>query len=290
MNMTFGILGNKTKPGISGVILEILEFLISNNIDFYIHDKFSESVSLKIPKSKFLSGRRVLDKSDFIISIGGDGTFLNSARIIGKSGKPVIGINLGTLGFMADIMPNQIKQVLKEIVSGKYLIAELCMLNCSVGGKHLFDALNEIVIDKCDSIKMVELEIFYNKDFVGKFYADGVLISSPTGSTGYSLSSGGPIVSPISKVFIITPISPHSLSFRPVIVPDDGKILIRTVSRENIRITSDGYNSIVQKPPVEICIAKTDYSLKTIKRLNWSYFSTLNKKLLWGEDVRKTRR
>lgn len=288
--MTFGILGNKTKPGISGVISEILEFLISNNIDFYIHDKFRESVKLKLPKGKFLPGKKVMEKSDFIISIGGDGTFLNSARIIGKSGKPVIGINLGTLGFMADIMPNQIKQVLKEIVSGKYLIAELCMIKCSAGGKHLFDALNEIVIDKCDSIKMVELEIFYNKDFVGKFYADGVLISSPTGSTGYSLSSGGPIVSPISKVFIITPISPHSLSFRPVIVPDDGKILIRTVSRENVRITSDGYNSIVQKPPVEICIAKTDYSLKTIKRLNWSYFSTLNKKLLWGEDVRKTRR
>lgn len=288
--MTFGILGNRTKPGINDVIVEILDFLISNKIDFFIHDKFRESVKLKLPKGIFLSGRLVMEKSDFLISIGGDGTFLNSARIIGKSGKPVIGINLGTLGFMADIMPHQIKQVLKEIVTGKFLIAELCMIRCSVSGKHLFDALNEIVIDKCDSIKMVELEIFYNNDFVGKFYADGVLVSSPTGSTGYSLSSGGPIVSPISKVFIITPISPHSLSFRPVIVPDDGRIIIKTVSRENVRITSDGYNSIVRKPPVEICIEKTDYSVKTIKRLNWSYFNTLNKKLLWGEDVRKTRK
>jgi NAD+ kinase len=287
--MIFGILGNKNKTGISDVIKDILDFLKSNRVSFHIDEKFREITKMKLPAGTFLNGKKVLEKSDIIISIGGDGTYLNSARTIGSSEKPVIGINLGTLGFMADIMPHQIKTVLKEIINGKYMVANLCLVRCSVDGRHLFDAVNEIVIDKCDSIKMVELEIFYNDDFVGKFYADGVLISTPTGSTGYSLSSGGPIVTPISKVFIITPISPHSLSFRPVIIPDDGKIVIRTISTENVRITPDGHKSFVKKPPFEITIEKADYSLKAIKRLNWSYFNTLNKKLLWGEDVRKTK-
>ncbi len=288
--MTFGILGNKTKPGISEVIGEILGFLTSHKIDFYIHDKFRHSVKMKLPKGKFLPGNQVTKKSDIILSIGGDGTFLNSARIIGDAQKPIIGVNLGTLGFISDILPKDIKDILTKIIKNKYKVVELSLVNCLINKKDKLLALNEIVIDKSDSIKMIELEIFYNKEFVGKFYSDGVLVSTPTGSTGYSLSAGGPIITPFSSVFILTPICPHSLNFRPVILPDDGIIRIRTVSREKIRITPDGHKSIIRNSPVELTLSKAKHTLKVVKDMNWSYFNTLNKKLLWGEDVRKSKR
>ncbi|MCI0473642.1 MAG: NAD(+)/NADH kinase [Ignavibacteria bacterium] len=285
----FGITGNNRKKGINRVLRTIIRYFDSQNIAYYLDRKLTSGLS-GISGRKKVDENELLKKSDIIVSIGGDGTLLNISRIIGSTGIPVIGINLGTLGFMADIMPDQIQGFFNEILRGNYKIIELCLAEYSLNGKVQYNALNEIVIDKSDSIKMIDLEIYYNNDFVGRFYADGVLISTPTGSTGYSLSSGGPIVTPFSEVFIITPICPHSLNFRPVIVPDNGNIEIRTLSSEKIRVTPDGYKSNVRKSPVRISIKKSRHKLKVIKSEKWSYFDTLNRKLLWGEDIRKGKR
>ena len=288
--MIFGIIGNKDKEGIGIVLRTIIDYFRYNNIPFYVDSEFRDKLGQIHLKHNLFPIGSVIKKSDIIISIGGDGTFLNSTRLINNSNKPIIGINLGTLGFMSDVMPSDIKKFFDNVIKGKYKTIELCLTECTVNGKHTFNALNEIVIDKCDSIKMVELGIFYNKEFVGRFYADGVLISTPTGSTGYSLSANGPIITPFSKVFIITPICPHSLNFRPVIVPDSGTIMIKSYNDEKVRITPDGYKGIIRKAPLEIVVEKADYSLKTIKKHNWSFFNTLNEKLLWGEDIRKGKR
>ncbi len=288
--MIFGIIGNKDKEGIGIVLRTIIDYFRYNNIPFYVDSEFRDKLGQIHLKHNLFPIGSVIKKSDIIISIGGDGTFLNSTRLINNSNKPIIGINLGTLGFMSDVMPSDIKKFFDNVIRGKYKTIELCLTECTVNGKHAFNALNEIVIDKCDSIKMVELGIFYNKEFVGRFYADGVLISTPTGSTGYSLSANGPIITPFSKVFIITPICPHSLNFRPVIVPDSGTIMIKSYNDEKVRITPDGYKGIIRKAPLEIVVEKADYSLKTIKKHNWSFFNTLNEKLLWGEDIRKGKR
>jgi len=288
--MTFGIIGNKNKDGIDKVIISLVKYFKRMNISYYLHDDFKEIMYLKELYNKFLQISPLLNKSDMIVSIGGDGTFFNSTRMIKHTNKPVIGINLGTLGFMSDIMPTEIEKFFGEVIKKKYKIIELHLAKCTVNGKYAFDALNEIVIDKADTIKMVELGIFYNKEFVGRFFADGVLISTPTGSTGYSLSAGGPIITPFSKVFIITPICPHSLNFRPVIVPDSGKITIKSYNDVKVRITPDGYKGLIRKAPLEIIIEKSEHSIESVKKHNWSFFNTLNEKLLWGEDIRKGKR
>ncbi|MCX6157784.1 MAG: NAD(+)/NADH kinase [Ignavibacteriae bacterium] len=288
--MIFGIIGNKGKKGIDKVLKTIIKYFSDKNIPFYIDSDLKEELRPLNLKHNLFPIDSLIKKSDIIVSIGGDGTFLNSTRHINDSNKPIIGINLGTLGFMSDVMPSEIKTFFNDVIKGKYKTIDLCLTKCTLNKKYVFSALNEIVIDKCDSIKMVELGIFYNKEFVGRFYADGVLVSTPTGSTGYSLSSGGPIITPFSKVFIITPICPHSLNFRPVIVPDSGTIMIKSYNKEKVRITPDGFNGIIRKAPLEIIIEKTEYSLKAIKKHNWSFFNTLNEKLLWGEDIRKGKR
>ena len=197
--MTFGIIGNKNKAAIDKVIMSLVKYFQRKNISYYLHDDFKQIIKSKDISNKFLRIGTLINKSDMIVSIGGDGTFLNSTRMIKHADKPVIGINLGTLGFMSDIMPTEIEKFFGEVINNKYKIIDLHLAKCTVNGKYEFDALNEIVIDKADTIKMVELGIFYNKEFVGRFFADGVLVSTPTGSTGYSLSAGGPIITPFSK-------------------------------------------------------------------------------------------
>ena len=288
--MTFGIIGNKNKAAIDKVIMSLVKYFQRKNISYYLHDDFKQIIESKDISNKFLRIGTLINKSDMIVSIGGDGTFLNSTRMIKHADKPVIGINLGTLGFMSDIMPTEIEKFFGEVINNKYKIIDLHLAKCTVNGKYEFDALNEIVIDKADTIKMVELGIFYNKEFVGRFFADGVLVSTPTGSTGYSLSAGGPIITPFSKVFIITPICPHSLNFRPVIVPDSGRITVKSYNDVKVRITPDGYSGLIKKAPLEIVIEKSEHSVGSVKKHNWSFFNTLNEKLLWGEDIRKGKR
>lgn len=288
--MTFGIIGNKNKAAIDKVIMSLVKYFQRKNISYYLHDDFKQIIKSKDISNKFLRIGTLINKSDMIVSIGGDGTFLNSTRMIKQADKPVIGINLGTLGFMSDIMPTEIEKFFGEVINNKYKIINLHLAKCTVNGKYEFDALNEIVIDKADTIKMVELGIFYNKEFVGRFFADGVLVSTPTGSTGYSLSAGGPIITPFSKVFIITPICPHSLNFRPVIVPDSGRITVKSYNDVKVRITPDGYSGLIKKAPLEIVIEKSEHSIGSVKKHNWSFFNTLNEKLLWGEDIRKGKR
>lgn len=285
--MTFGIIGNPTKKNIGSVLNILINYLSKNKIKFFIH----ESLKKSIPYKKFLpylvKPAVLFDKADVIISLGGDGTFLNTARIIGRKEIPILGINLGNLGFMAEVSPNEIRKSIREILKGNYKIFDLCVLSAKTQNSKEFYGMNEIVIDKCNSIKMIEIEIFYKNERVVHFVGDGIIVSTPTGSTGYSLSAGGPIISPYSKVFIITPICPHTLNFRPIIVPDDGTILIKTLDSEKTRITADGFESTIFTSPTEFVLRRADYNIKVVKKIDKTYFQTLNNKLLWGADTRK---
>jgi NAD+ kinase len=229
----------------------------------------------------------LLEKSDILISLGGDGTFLNTARIVGRKEIPILGVNLGSLGFMAEVSPNETDNFFEKILEDKYKIYDLCVISCKTDTDKQVFGMNEIVIDKCNSIKMIEIEIYYKNESVVRFVADGVIVSTPTGSTGYSLSAGGPIISPYSKVLIITPICPHTLNFRPIIVPDDGIIVIHTISKEKVRLTADGFSSHIVRSPAKFILSKADYNVKVVKDINKTYFQTLNNKLLWGADGRQ---
>lgn len=285
--MTFGIIGNPTKKNIGSVLNILTNYLSENKIKFFIHESLRKSIPYKKFLTYLVKPAVLFDKADVIISLGGDGTFLNTARIIGRKEIPILGINLGNLGFMAEVSPNEIKKSVREILKGNYKIFDLCVLSAKTQNSKEFYGMNEIVIDKCNSIKMIEIEIFYKNERVVHFVGDGIIVSTPTGSTGYSLSAGGPIISPYSKVFIITPICPHTLNFRPIIVPDDGTILIKTLDSEKTRITADGFESTIFTSPTEFVLRRADYNIKVVKKIDKTYFQTLNNKLLWGADTRK---
>jgi NAD+ kinase len=285
--MTFGIIGNSSKKNLNKLLSELLNFFDVNKIKYIIEEKLRPNLLNKKYHKSLKSIKHLLNKSDMVISLGGDGTFLNTARIIGSKQIPILGVNLGNLGFMAEVSPEEAHNFILDILNGNYKVFDLCVLSSKAKDSEEAYGMNEIVIDKCNSIKMIEIEIYYKNERVVNFVGDGVIISTPTGSTGYSLSAGGPIISPYSKVFIITPICPHTLNFRPVIVPDDGTIVIKTLNKEKVRMTADGFSSSIYKSPNEFILTKADFNIKVVKKINKTYFQTLNNKLLWGADVRQ---
>jgi len=285
--MKFGIIGNASKKKLPGVLNSIIKFFIKNKIEFIASNDLLTHFESKDFKKYAVSEKTLLENSDILISLGGDGTFLNTARIVGRKEIPILGVNLGSLGFMAEVSPTETDNFFEKILKGQYKIYDLCVISCKTDTNQQVFGMNEIVVDKCNSIKMIEIEIYYKNESVVRFVADGIIVSTPTGSTGYSLSAGGPIISPYSKVLIITPICPHTLNFRPIIVPDDGKIVIHTISKEKVRLTADGFSSHIVHSPAKFTLSKADYYVKVVKDINKTYFQTLNNKLLWGADGRQ---
>ncbi len=285
--MIFGITGNIEKENLHSVIKDIGDFLVKRKVEFFIDSKlYSKSKNNSYGKFS-LPINSILKKKDLVLlSLGGDGTFLNAARIVGNRNIPILGVNLGNLGFLAEVRENEITGFLKEMLKGKFRVTERNILEAEVNDKKFY-GLNDIVIDKADSIRMINIDAFYNDEKIFKIVADGVIISTPTGSTGYSLSSGGPVITPQSSVFSMTPICPHSLNLRPIILPDNGTITIKTSGSSMARVTADGQTYLSGKSPMEVTLQKADYTVKLVKRINSTYFDTLKKKLLWSEDKRK---
>lgn len=285
--MIYGITGNKNKENICSVLNLIVSHLTEIKVEFYIDEPLKEHINSNKYKDRVIPLKKIIEKCNILLSLGGDGTFLNTARLIGKSNIPILGVNLGALGFMAEVGPKEINNFINNVEKGKYKIIDFCVISAELDNRKFLYGINEIVIDKSNSIRVIEIDISYNNEKVVNFLGDGVIVSTPTGSTGYSLSAGGPIICPYSNILLITPICPHTLNFRPIVVPDDGLILIKAIGKDNIRITSDGHTSYIFDKETTVKIMRADYTVKVIKRINKTYFQTLNSKLLWGEDIRK---
>lgn len=285
--MIFGITGNIEKENLQNVISEIAEFLLQSKVGFFIDSKLLNKSPKNSLRKHSLPITSIIKKKELILlSLGGDGTFLNAARVVGNRNIPILGVNLGNLGFLAEVRADEIIDFLREMLTGKFRVTERNILEAKVNGKKFY-GLNDIVIDKANSIRMINIDAFYNDEKIFKLVADGIIISTPTGSTGYSLSSGGPVISPHSSVFSITPICPHSLNIRPIILPDNGLITINTLGNSMARITADGQTYVTGKSPLQIKLRKADYTVKLVKRNDSTYFDTLKRKLLWSEDKRK---
>ncbi len=229
-------------------------------------------------------------EADFAFVIGGDGTFIRSVAKIGKKNIPILGINTGRLGFLADISGDEISSTVEEILKGKHLIEERTLLRLYTDQKIYSDfnyALNEIAILKQDSSSMITIHAWVNGTFLNSYQADGLLVATSTGSTAYSMSVGGPILVPQSSNFIITPVAPHSLSVRPLIIPDDWEVELKVESRnKHFLIALDGRNNIFHEQ-TKLKIAKASFSTKVIKRESQDFFSVLRSKLMWGVGGRK---
>jgi len=290
---TIGIIANTTKENVNLVVSELIKKLQKNNFHFLLSNallKQKEFITKEIKKSSFVPDDKLCKNSDMIISIGGDGTMLTSAYKAQFYDKPVLGINYGKLGFLAEANINQIDILIDEIKNNSIKIEERILITAEVIGhkvEQLF-AINDIVVDKGGWPKMIELELMVNGEYVTTFSADGIVIATPTGSTGYSLSIGGPIVSPLTDAITLSPISPHSLTVRPIVLPSNQEILIKADSlHKEILVNCDGQRVFAFTPPITIRITKAKTSLKLVRTSLTSYFETLRTKLLWGIDLRK---
>jgi NAD+ kinase len=215
---------------------------------------------------------------DFVIAAGGDGTFLWAASIVYEFNLPILGINLGGLGFLTDIRKEEISRIFSDIKEKKYSLQERFFLEAN-WRREKNVALNDVVFSSAD-IRVIDLDIFIDDCFVTELSGDGLIVATPTGSTAYSLSSGGPILKPDTQAFVITPISPHTLTFRPLVVSLESRILIKT--KEKCRFICDGQRLFTLDAGEEVTLTRNEVPLKVIKFEDWDYFNILRTKLNWG--------
>lgn len=231
-----------------------------------------------------------LTNVDLVISMGGDGTFLKAACMVGEREIPILGINKGRLGFLADVLPSEIEDVLEHVLRRDYMIENHTVIKLEADGECVDCcpfALNDIAVLKRDTASMISIKAYVNGEFLVNYQADGLIIATPTGSTAYSLSNGGPIIVPQSGSLCITPVAPHSLNIRPIVINDTSVIELEVCSRShNFLVAIDG-RSMKQTEGTRLTIRKADYMVKLVKLKNQRYFSTLHRKLMWGADSRQ---
>lgn len=290
--MIIGIIANTTKGNILDVITSFTSKLKEKHLDYLLTKSIIESrgkLKLRSGGNFISEDAEVFKKSDVIISIGGDGTMLATAYKAHAYDKPVLGLNLGKLGFLVETDVTQMESVIEVLKKKKYTIEERMVLSgiCSAHTTGELVAVNDLVIEKGGWPKMIELTVWVDNEYVTTFSADGLIIATPTGSTGYSLSTGGPIVAPTAKAITLSPISPHSLTVKPIVLSSEQVIKLKANSPyKDVQVSCDGQRVFNFPPPLEIVIKKSNRPLKLIKTSLTTYFETLRNKLMWGIDVR----
>ena len=292
--MNIAVFGNSINVEFVPVLEGFFRFLHENSIKVHLYKPFYSFLNSKFGyqpfNTSFFHSHFDFDNSvNFIFSVGGDGTFLQSFQVIRNYEIPVVGLNSGRLGFLADISQEQVIDALTGIFNGHYEIIQRSLLEVSFEGAENFEfnyALNEMTVMKTDNSSMINVHAFINKEFLNNYWGDGLIISTPTGSTAYSLSVGGPILTPDSENFIITPIAPHNLTVRPIVVPGYSELLLKTEGRgTHYRVSLDS-NSMDLGFSTAIKIKKAGFKLKTLKLAGHTFFNTLRNKLMWGADKR----
>lgn len=270
----------------------LLEVLLQHKVGIYIEADFLSQQNETIQKSSAIRTFKSLDKSyDLLISIGGDGTILRAITYVRDTDIPIVGINTGRLGFLATIQTDEIESALSEIFKGEYKISERSLLSVETSTKNdaiedINFALNEIAISRKNTTSMITVETHLNDEYLTSYWADGLILSTPTGSTGYSLSCGGPVIDPNAKNFALTPIAPHNLSARPLIIPDSTVVTFRVDGREDQFLMSLDSRIVTLPNTTSVTVKKADFTIKMVERLDETFLDTLRKKLLWGEDRR----
>ena len=272
----------------------LIEYLKNRSVDVFFEKDFYESV-LKISNIDIESFRcdtfKSLDNSfDLLISIGGDGTILRAITYVKDLNIPIVGINTGRLGFLATIPMNTVEKALDEIFEGNYRISKRSLLAITVGeGEAVFNlnfALNEITVSRKNTTSMISVETWLDDEYLTSYWADGLIVSTPTGSTGYSLSCGGPVIMPESDSFVLTPIAPHNLNARPLVISSNKIIKLKVSGREDEHLVSLDSRIKTLANNTTITIQKAPFNIHMIELKDERFIETLRKKLLWGADQR----
>lgn len=289
--MKIGIFGSKHQSEKQSVIRRVFTRLHELSFEIYVEAGFAAFLKTAFdfePQVAGLINNREADL-DLIISMGGDGTFLRTAAWVSRQNIPIVGINTGRLGFLADVGNEDIEETIEELADQKFRIEERTLLKLETEGNpyHQYNcALNEIAVLKRDTSSMITIHTALNNEFLTDYQADGLIIATPTGSTAYSMSVNGPIIFPQDNSLVLSPVAPHSLNVRPLVIPDDFVINLEVESRNRTFLISlDGRSEIFPAGTV-LRISKADFTTKVIKRYNHTFYETLRQKLMWGADVR----
>ena len=291
--MKIGIFGSDYQANKQESIKALFDLLHANGVDIRVESKFYEYLSKQFAFTPQVAGLIESDvfPLDMAISLGGDGTFLRTAAWVGRQNIPILGINTGRLGFLADIGAKDIRITLEEILQNNYLIEERSVLELKTDLPYREErvynfALNEVAILKRDTSSMITISAYLNGEFLTDYLADGLLIATPTGSTAYSMSVNGPIIVPQANNFVLSPVAPHSLNVRPLVIPEDYEIRLKVRARsQNFLIALDGCSEVFPSGS-EFFVRKANFTIKIIKPRNHSFYETLRKKLFWGSDIR----
>jgi NAD+ kinase len=290
--MKVGVHGKDFTRQSAPFILRILEILARQKVDIIVSSKFQKNLKLaQFRKFKF----KTYDPGDnlksfqLFFSLGGDGTLLESVTHIGKTGVPIFGINTGRLGFLATVSREEMEGAMEMIFRNEYTIDRRSLLQLDAD-KDLFEgfnfALNDFTVVKKDTSSMITVHTFIDGEFLNSYWSDGIIVATPTGSTGYSLSCGGPLVFPRSGNFVITPVSPHNLTVRPIVVSDQSEITFRVEGRSKKFLVSLDSRIATVDESVKLKVKKADIEVNLVELKGHHYFKTLRQKLNWGLDLR----
>ncbi len=292
--MKIAVFGREFQDNFNDGIYKIFETLNRNKADIYVYEDYFKFICEKLFFTPNISGTfknsyEMPKDIDILLSIGGDGTMLESVEYALNLGIPVAGINSGRLGFLSTISKSGLEQAFSDIFSGNYSIENRTLLELQSQNNRfgtLNFALNELTVMRLNSSSMISISVYINDEFLTTYWADGLIVATPTGSTAYSLSAGGPILTPTSGNFIITPVSPHNLSVRPIVISDDCELKLAASGREKNYLVSLDYKQACFPFSEELVLKKSSKTLKTIKLPQNGFFATLRNKLLWGMDKR----
>ncbi|KAA8475889.1 NAD+ kinase [Arcticibacter tournemirensis] len=291
--MKIAIYGREFSNTTLPFVQEVFDCLRKFDIELYIYEKFNKFISGRIyfPRKLwvFKDHHEIKGLVDVMISLGGDGTMLDTVTLIRDSGIPVIGINFGRLGFLASINKGDILPAIESLVKREYTIDSRDLLRVDTDNEIFGDenfALNDLTVHRRDNSAMMIIHAYLNGEFLNSYWADGLIVATPTGSTAYSLSCGGPIIFPQSENFVITPISPHNLNVRPVVISDAYTLSFELEGRSSKYLLSLDSRTKIIDCSLKFSVRKADFQINLVRLNNESYLSTLRNKMLWGIDTR----
>ena len=285
------LIANPNNEQLFPVLQKILEAAEVRSLDLICGKKLYDSIvaaHLRISENLKATADEdgAVQQADLVLAVGGDGTMLYTAQLVQESGRRIMGVNTGRMGFLSTLQPEQISQAMDAYLSNELVTDQRAILKASSEESETVLALNEIAISKAETSALIKINVWYEGEFVNKYWADGLIVSTPTGSTAYNLSSGGPIVFPSTPVLVLTPINPHNLAMRPLILPA-GRIRFGVEQREGrIRLSYDSFSKELGANPQNIDITMAYSLLNLVKMPNQGYFTTLRDKLMWGKDFR----
>lgn len=288
---SIALFGKNLAPENGEYMRQLFAKLNDNNAEMTIYKPFVDMVANYIPDgvafSTFNSHTDL--KADLLFSIGGDGTILDTVPFVLDSGIPVLGINMGRLGFLSSVSKNEIEKAVESVLSGDYSVEQRTLLELVSPGNVFGDvryALNELNVIRNPEHSLLAIKVYVDDTYLNTYWGDGILLATPTGSTAYSLSAGGPIIAPNSKSFVLTPIAAHNLTVRPVVIPDDSIVRIQVESREKKFVFSMDSRTCALDTSVQLEVRKADFCLNLVRMSNVDFFGTIRNKLMWGKDNR----